>query len=102
MGYSFLRGGAAQGEFEALNSVSQGQTTRSARQLAMKVKLHASPDGKSTEVGVVFSEILEADSSNRAGMATETILPDGPQYETFFREVQRALEVQKAAAPVAK
>jgi len=95
MGFQFLRGGAAQGEFEAVNSVAPGETSRSARQIAMKVRLHGDPDGATTEIGVLFTEIIEADSTNRASLATETPLPDGPQYETFFREVQRALDAQK-------
>ena len=37
MGYRFVRGGAAQGQYEAINRVGTGETIGSARQLSMKV-----------------------------------------------------------------
>lgn len=95
MGYRFVRGGAAQGEFEGVSGVGRGDTTRSARQLAMKAKLEPNLEG-GTQVSVRFTEILEADSSNRPGMATETPLRDTPQYEVFFRGVEQALAAQPA------
>jgi hypothetical protein len=52
-------------------------------------------DGKGTEVTVRLTEILEADSSNRAGMATEAPLRDTPRYQVFFRQVQAALEARE-------
>ncbi|MDO8541603.1 MAG: hypothetical protein Q7S40_14285 [Opitutaceae bacterium] len=90
MGYRFVRGGAAQGELEAVSGVGQGDTARSARQLSMKVRLQPNLEG-GTQVSVRFTEIIEADSSNRAGHATETPLRDTPQYEVFFRAVERGL-----------
>ena len=92
MGYRFVRGGPAQGEFDAINSIGPGETNRSARQLALKARLHATLDGQGTDVTVRFTEILEADSTNHAGLATETPLRDTPQYEVFFRRVQQALD----------
>src|SRR5688572_22078335 len=35
MGYRFIRGGAAQGEFEAISGIARGETHRSARQISM-------------------------------------------------------------------
>ena len=90
MGYRFVRGGPAQGEFEAVSAVGSGESAGSARQLSMKVKLEQALDG-GTVVQVRITEILEADSSNRAGLATETPLRDTPQYEVFFRRVGEAL-----------
>jgi hypothetical protein len=86
MGYRFTRGGPAQGEFDGVNRVSAGENMGSARQLAIKVRLRAAIEG-GTEVSVKITEILESDSSNRAGMATETPLRDTPQYEVFFQRV---------------
>jgi hypothetical protein len=97
MGYRIIRGGAAQGELEAVSGVGEGDTSRSARQLAMKVHLHATLDGQGTDVTIRLTEIIEADSANHAGMATETPLRDTPQYEVFFRDVQHALDVQAGA-----
>ena len=90
MGYRMVRGGAAQGEFEAVSAVAAGEANRSSRQVAMKVKLSRALDG-GTEVTVRFTENIEADSANRAGQATEIPLRDTPQYQVLFRQVQEAL-----------
>jgi hypothetical protein len=97
MGYRFVRGGPAQGEFEALSRIGTGEQTGSSRQLAMKVRIEKSLDGGS-RITVRITEIIEADSANRAGLATETPLRDTPQYDVFFRRVQEAL----APAPAQK
>lgn len=93
MGYRFVRGGPAQGEFEAISGIGQGETPGSSRQIALRARLRATLDGKETEVSVRLTEIIEADSSNRAGQATETPLRDTPQYEVFFQRVGQALGV---------
>ena len=96
MGYRFIRGGPAQGEFEAISGVGSGETLGSARQIAMKVRLTATLDGKGTDVTARLTEIIEADSSNRAGQATESPLRDTPQYDVFFRRVGQILGVAPA------
>jgi hypothetical protein len=93
MGYRFVRGGAAQGEFEAISGVGPGETHGSARQISMEVTLQPNLDGSATEVAIRLIEIIEADSSNRAGQATKTSLRDTPQYDTFFRHVGETLGV---------
>ena len=93
MGYRFVRGGPAQGEFEAISRVGSGEKMGSARQIGMKVALKSTLDGKGTEVAVRLTEIIEAESSNRAGQATETPLRDTPQYDVFFRRVGQVLGV---------
>lgn len=97
MGYRFVRGGPAQGEFEAMSGVAPGETHGSARQIALKSTLRASLDGQGTVVNVRLTEIIEADSSNRAGQATETPLRDTPQYEVLFTRVARGLGLDPAA-----
>jgi hypothetical protein len=94
MGYRITRGGAAQGTLEAVSSVRGGDRVGSSRQLALKAKLDASLDGGTT-VAVRMTEIIEADSSNRAGQATEAPLRDTPQYEVFFRGIEEALKTAK-------
>lgn len=94
MGYRFVRGGPAQGEFEAISGLRSGETIGSARQIAMKVTLKPTLDGTGTEVSVRLREIIEADSSNRAGQATEAPLRDTPQYDVFFLRVGRMLGVK--------
>ena len=95
MGYRFVRGGPAQGEFEAISGLRTGETIGSARQISMKVALEPTLDGKGTDVSVWLKEIIETDSSNRAGQATETPLRDTPQYDVFFLRVERSLGVKR-------
>lgn len=92
--FRFLRGGPAQGEFEAVSGVGKGDVPNSARQVSMKVRIHAAGDG--SEVTVVLKEVIEADSANHAGTATETPLRDTPLYDSFLRAIQKALDAQKA------
>jgi hypothetical protein len=99
MGYRFIRGGPAQGEFEAISGVRAGENIGSARQISMKVALRGTLDGKGTEVTVRLKEIIESDSSNRAGQATETPLRDTPQYDVFFRRIGTALGVPPQEEP---
>jgi hypothetical protein len=91
MGYRFVRGGPAEGKMEALSGISGGEDTGSSRQVKMKVRIE--PTGDSTcEVSVSFGEIIEDNSLNAPGMATETPLKDTPLYEVFFRNVDKALK----------
>jgi hypothetical protein len=91
MGYRFVRGGAARGQFEAVSGLGRGEATGTARQLVLKAQLEPNPEG-GTQVTVRITEVIEADSSNRPGVATETPLRDTPQYQVFFRTVDEALE----------
>ncbi|MSU52673.1 MAG: hypothetical protein EXS41_04665 [Opitutaceae bacterium] len=92
MGYRFQRGGPAQDEYEAVSGVGAGDRPGTARQLAMKVRLSRALEG-ATEVSIQITEIIEADSSNRAGVATAAPLRDTPQYEVFFERVGQVLGV---------
>jgi len=91
MGYRSLRGGAAQGKLEGVSGLTTGDSLRSARQVSVNVALEPALDG-GTDLKVLFAEIIENDSGNQAGRATETPLRDTPQYEVFFRGVQQALD----------
>lgn len=94
LGYRLVRGGAAQGEYEGISSVRPGEIAGSARQRSLKVKLTRALDG-GTDVAVRVTEIIEADSSNRAGQATEAPLRDPTYFDVFFRQVERALPAKK-------
>jgi len=96
MGYRFLHGGPAEGKIDALSGISGGDDAGSSRQISMKVRMENSQDSGTT-VTVSFSEILEADSSNQPGMATETPMKDTPLYEVFFRNLQQALQAPPTA-----
>ena len=45
-----------------------------------------------TSVSVAFNEIIESDSKNQPGMATETPMRDTALYEVFFRNLREALQ----------
>ena len=94
MGFRFIRGGAAQGQLEAVSGLSTSDTLRSSRQIALKLRLNATLDG-GTEATLLLSEIIENDSSGRAGQGTATPLRDTPLYEVFFRNVQQSLDAPK-------
>jgi hypothetical protein len=90
MSFTFVRGGPAAGQLEAMSGVASGDQPNSSRQILMKV--HLTPAGEAgTEVQVSLIETIEADSSRQPGMATETPLRDTPLYSVFFRDVQNAL-----------
>ena len=91
MGYRFLRGGAAQGFFEAISGIGRGEVGRGSRQVAMKVTLRPSLD-EGTEVHILLTEIIEDGSANGAPLVTEGPLQGTPQYEVFFRNVQQAID----------
>ena len=95
MGYRIVRGGPAQGELEAISGVKTGESHGSARQLHLNVRLRASLDGAGTVVAVRLTEILEPDSSNRPGQATEAALGDTPQYEVLFEKIGQVLAGRK-------
>src|ERR1022692_2463011 len=91
MGYRFVRGGLAEGRLEELSGISSGDDTGSSRQISMRVRL--SPDEEAgTAVSVAFNEIIESDSKNLPGVATETPMRDSALYEVFFRNLQQALQ----------
>ncbi len=94
MNFRFLSGGPAQGKIEAVSPVSTNDSLRSSQQYALSIRISTTLDGGS-EVSLVVKEILEADSSSRAGQATSTPIQDTPLYEVFFRSVQEALNAPK-------
>ena len=94
MGFRFIRGGAAQGELEAVSGLSSSDTLRGSRQITLKLRLKSALDG-GTEAALLLSEVIESDSSARAGQGTTTPLRDTPLYEVFFRNVQLAIDAPK-------
>ena len=98
MGYRFVRGGPAQGEFEAVSAVRAGETHGSARQILMKVRLRSTLDGTGTEATAHLREVIEPDSSNRAGQAVEVPLRDTPQYQVLFDRIGQVLATTSASA----
>lgn len=98
MGYRYVRGGPAQGEFDAVSGVRAGETHGSARQIVMKVRLRPTLDGAGTEATVKLTEVIESDSSNRAGQAVEVPLRDTPQYQVLFERISQLLPASATPA----
>jgi len=89
MGFSFVRGGPAQGEIDAISGLSSDNSLRMTRQISMKVRLVTVPEG--TEVRVTLTEIIEDDFNKGAGHGTESSLRDTPLYDVLFRHIGQAL-----------
>ena len=94
MGFRFVRGGAAEGELEAVSGLSSSDTLRGSRQIALRLRLTPALDG-GTEAALRLTEVIEGDSRGRAGQGTATPLRDTPFYEVFFRNVQAAIDAPK-------
>lgn len=94
MDFRFVRGGPAQGELEAISKVDSSESMHSARQITLKARLTPAVEG-GTEVSLSLHEIVEDNSSQNAGMATETPLRDTALYEAFFRDLQQTLALPK-------
>ena len=93
MDFRVLKGGPAQGKIEAVSGLAQRDNLRGSRQISMSIRISALGDG--SEVSAELKEIIEEDSSDRPGFATETKLRDTPYYDVFFNGVAEALEAPK-------
>ena len=93
MGYRFLRGGPAQGEIDAVSDLSTDNSLRTTRQISMKVRLVAVPEG--TEAQVTLTEVVEDDFNKGAGHGTESPLRDTSLCEVLFRHIEKALAAPK-------
>ena len=94
LGYRVVRGSASQGELEAVSVVGAGLDPGSSRQLVLRIRLTAAEEGTMFRLRV--TEVREADSSRRAGHATEVPLPPGPRHEALLAELGRELAAQKS------
>jgi len=94
MNFKVTGGGPAQGRIEAVSKLSTGDMLRSTRQISISVRI-LEVAGGSCEVSVVLKEIIEADSYDRQGFATESPLRDTPYYDVFFNNLGQALTAPK-------
>jgi hypothetical protein len=90
MGFSITRSGAAQGVVEGVSGLTSDDRLRGSRQRSVKVRLASTVAG-ATEVSVLFTEIIEDDSSKGAGLATETPLRNSPLYAALFERMTETL-----------
>lgn len=91
MNFRFVRGGAAQGRLEAVSAVAPSDNLNGSRQITLSARFSNHLEG-GTEVSLLLEEVIEGNSSQRAGQATAAPLRDTPLYEVFFRSVQQVLE----------
>jgi hypothetical protein len=89
MEFRVTKGGPAQGRIEAVSGLSKKDNLQSTRQISMSI--HISALGDDSEVTAELKEIIEEDSNDRQGFATETKLRDTPYYDVFFNGVTEAL-----------
>jgi hypothetical protein len=94
LGFRFVRGGPAAGELEALSDITPGDAQGSTQQFSLKARFSPTLDG-GTEVSIWLKEVVEGDSANRPGFATESPLRDTPLYETFLRAIQQGIGGKK-------
>jgi hypothetical protein len=92
MDYTFVRGGPAQGELVALSRIGEGDDAQGSSSRQISLKAHMTPSAETgTDVEVALTEIIEADSANEPGRATESPLRDTPLYDVFFKDIKKAL-----------
>jgi hypothetical protein len=90
MGFRITRAGAAQGVIEGVGGITSDDTLRGSRQRTIKVRLSAASGG-GTEVAVLFTEIVEDDFNQGAGLGTEAPLRRHPLYASFLDGLEQAL-----------
>lgn len=100
LGFTFQRGGPAQGRIEAISKVAIGESLSSARQLKLDMKLSPAAEG-GTEVAALITEIIQDDYDRQRGLGTSTPLRDTPLYEVLFRKIRESLEGPAKPAEVA-
>ena len=89
--FQFERGGAAQGELEALSGIgAPNDPVQGARQVELTVHLAPATGTEGTEVQVWLREIVEEDVKGGSRTSRTPVRTDA-LYQAFFREVQQAL-----------
>ncbi|HNW42778.1 MAG TPA: hypothetical protein PKN08_12820 [Opitutaceae bacterium] len=92
MGFSFRRGGPAQGELEAISGIASDDSLRSTTQRRMKVRFVAHPYG--TEIRFWLTEVREEESSSNRGLSTERALRHSSLASVFFQSVDTRLGIK--------
>ena len=91
VGLQYQRGGAAQGELEAITEQSAEGNGNRRSQLVLTVRFADTLDG-SSEVRVWLEEYLETDPGKSSGRATGAPAPDLALYEAFFNALAAGLK----------
>jgi hypothetical protein len=91
VGLQFQRGGAAQGELEAISEQAAEGNGNRRSQLVLTVRFTNTLDG-TTEVRAWLEEFVETDFRKSSGRATGAPLPDHALYEAFLRSLAEGLK----------
>jgi hypothetical protein len=91
VGLQFQRGGAAQGELEAIGEQTAEGNGNRRSQLVLTLRLADNLDG-GTEVKAWLEEYLETDPRKSSGRATGAPAPDLALYEAFFNALAAGLK----------
>ena len=94
LGYRVVRSSPTPGILEFVGPVRSGSAPGSSSQIIARARVKSQPSG--AEVSLALAEVREADSSRRAGHATEVPLPPGPRHEALLAELGRELAAQKS------
>ena len=90
MGYNITSSGAARKRIEAIGAISNSGMSRPARQISASVRVGVAPNN-SSNIQVLFTEIIEDKTSGREGMGTKQPLSDSTLYSAFSKYVNEAL-----------
>jgi hypothetical protein len=91
VGLKYERGGAAQGELEAIGEPAAEGNGNRRSQLVLTVRLADTLDG-ATEVRAWLEEYIETDPRHASGRATGAPAPDLALYEAFFNALAAGLK----------
>lgn len=91
VGLQYQRGGAAQGELEAISAQSAAGNGNRRSQLVLTVRLVDTLDG-GAEVRAWLEEYIETDARKLSGRATGAPAPDLALYEAFFNALEAELK----------
>ena len=89
MEFRVIKGGPAQGKIEAVSGLAKRDNLQGSRQISISIQISAL--GNESEISAVLKEIIEEDSNDRPGFATQSKLRDTPYYDVFFNGVTEAL-----------
>jgi hypothetical protein len=91
VGLQYQRGGAAQGELEAISAQAAEGNGNRRSQVVLTVRLADTLDG-GTEVRAWLEEFIETDFRKSSGRATGAPLPDHALYDDFLRALADGLK----------
>lgn len=102
MDFRFTHGGVHQGLMEAASEIVPGEDVGSSQQFTLKANFSTGADGKSTDVTVEMTKVVEPDTENHQGQGVESPLRDTALYDAFFNGIQNDLAQGPPKTPAAQ